>query len=375
MFRYVFALVATLVLIGINVYVYKRFLSKIDFFKKHTKKLKWFIVFMSVCEILFFTMLRSGSMPVFWYYAFSSLIGISFMLFCVALLYDLFHLPLQKVPFDASRRVMLKTILDITMLILVASYVLKGFVNGFKAPIINEIYVKIKGLKEEVNLIQISDVHIGKSLGYEFMDSIVKQINELDADIVVITGDLVDLKASEIGHKLDSLKQIKSRYGVYFVSGNHEYFHGVKKIHAHLRTLGVKVLENENVLIDDNLNLVGVNDLMGRRLGFLEPNLQKALDGVREDLPTILLAHQPKFLKELKEEEIDFALCGHTHGGQIFPFGLLVLLDQPYLHGLYKHSPKTQVYVSSGTGYWGPPLRVFAPSEIVKVRLKPDVLF
>jgi hypothetical protein len=371
-FRIIFAIVATLVLTGINVYAYRRFLSKLDFLKRYKTFVKWSMVLIVICEMLFFLTLRSGSMESTLFTIFSSLIGISFMLFCISLVYDLFHIPLSKVPFDKSRRLMLKTILDVTMLILAFSYMIKGFYNGFKKPVIKEVEIKIKGLKKELNLVQISDVHIGKSLGKEFMDLIVKDINTLDADIVVITGDLVDLHVDEIEDKLDSLKEIKSRYGVYFVSGNHEYFHGVEAICEHLKSLHVKVLTNESLVINNQINLVGITDLMGRRMGILEPDLQKALLHVDTDLPTILLAHQPKITKELKDEKIDLILSGHTHAGQIFPFGLLVLLDQPYLSGLYQHSKKTQIFVSSGTGYWGPPIRVMAPSEIVNMRLTPS---
>ena len=371
--RIVFAIVATFVLLGINAYAYKRFLSKIEVFKNHTKLIKWLVILISICELLFFFKLRSGNMDISLYLLFSSFIGISFMLFCTAILYDLFHIPLQKVPFDKSRRLMLKTLLDVTMLILAFSYMLKGFINGFSKPIINEQEIKIKGLKEALNIVQISDVHIGKSLGKEFLDSIVQSINGLDADIVVITGDLVDLPANQIEDKLDPLKDIKSKYGVYFVSGNHEYFHGVEQICEHLKSLHVKVLENESIVIDDKINLAGVTDIMGRRFNLLEPDLKKSLLHVKPELPTVLLAHQPKMMKEIKEENIDLVLSGHTHGGQIFPFGLLVLLDQPYLSGLYKHSEKTQIFVSRGTGYWGPPVRILAPSEIVKIRLNPSL--
>ena len=371
-FRIIFALIATLVLAGINVYAYKRFLSKITIFRKHTKLIKWLVIIISLCELIFFFKLRSGNMDTTLYLVFSSFIGISFMLFCVSLVYDLFHIPLNKIPFDKSRRLMLKTILDVTMLILAFSYMLKGLFNGFKKPVIKEVDIKIKNLKEELSIVQISDVHIGKSLGKEFFDDIVRDINTIDADIVVITGDLVDLHVSQIGDKLESLKDIKSRYGVYFVSGNHEYFHGVEAICEHLKSLHVKVLENENVVINDIINLAGITDLMGRRMKLLEPDLYKALLHVNPKLPTVLLAHQPKITKELKNEKIDLILSGHTHAGQIFPFGLLVLLDQPYLSGLYQHSKKTQIFVSSGAGYWGPPIRVMAPSEIVKIRLYPS---
>lgn len=372
LFRSIFALVATLILLGINFYIYKRFLSKVDILRPFKKGVKALIILISILELVFFTTLRSGEMNNSLFTLFSSFIGISFMLFCVSLLYDLFHIPLKKIPFDESRRLMLKTILDVTMLILAASYMLKGFVNGFKKPAINEVEVIIEGLKEEFSIVQISDVHIGNSLGKDFFDWIVSETNKLDADIVVITGDLIDLPAEQIKDTLDGIKDIKSKFGIYFVSGNHEYFHGVEKICEHLRTLGVHVLANENLVINDTINLAGVTDLMGRRFGILEPDLKKALLHVREDLPTVLLAHQPKFTKELKDEKIDLILSGHTHGGQIFPFGLLVLLDQPYLAGLYAHSDKTQIYVNRGAGYWGPPIRILSPSEIVTLKLIPS---
>ncbi len=372
LFRIIFSVVATLVIAGLNAYIYRRFLSKLQPFQKHKSILKWIMIAISFGEILYFLTLRSGIMPSYLFTFFSSLIGISFMLFCISIVYDIFHIPLNKVPFDKSRRLMLKTLLDVTMLILAFSYMLKGFFNGFKKPIINEVDINIEGLKKELNIVQISDVHIGKSLGKEFLETIVKDINTLNADIVVITGDLVDLHVDEIEDKLDALKDIKSRFGVYFVSGNHEYFHGVEAICSLLESLHVKVLTNENVFIDNQINLVGITDLMGRRLGILKPDLKKALLHVDKNLPTILLAHQPKITKELKDENIDLILSGHTHAGQIFPFGLLVLLDQPYLSGLYQHSKKTQIFVSSGVGYWGPPIRVLAPSEIVNIKLLPS---
>ena len=148
--------------------------------------------------------------------------------------------------------------------------------------------------------------------------------------------------------------------------------YGVEDICEHLRSLHVRVLENESVVIDKVINLAGITDLIGRRFAILEPDLPKALLQTDSNLPTVLLAHQPKITKELKNEKIDLILSGHTHGGQIFPFGLLVLLDQPYLSGLYQHSENTQIFVSNGAGYWGPPIRVLAPSEIVKIRLSPS---
>jgi len=368
----IFIVVTTSVLMGMNYYAYRRFLSRVSFFKKYTRTIKWLFVFLVISQLSYFILLRHGTLSSTAYTLFSSFIGISFMLFCIAIIYDIFHIPLNRVPFDKSRRLMLKAILDVTMLVLLFSYMIRGFFNGFKMPIIKEVEIEIKGLEKELNIVQVCDVHIGKSLGKEFLDSIVKDINSLNADIVVIVGDLVDLKVDKIGDKLDSLKEIKSRFGVYFVSGNHEYFHGVEDICEHLRSLHVRVLENESVVIDKVINLAGITDLIGRRFAILEPDLSKALLQTDSNLPTVLLAHQPKITKELKNEKIDLILSGHTHGGQIFPFGLLVLLDQPYLSGLYQHSENTQIFVSNGAGYWGPPIRVLAPSEIVKIRLSPS---
>lgn len=372
MFRYIFAMIAVLVFIGINTYAYRRFLRRIDLLQPFKKSIKWMMILIVILEILFFVTLRFNTLTSEVFLAIASLIGISFMLFCTALVYDLFHLPLTKVPFDASRRLMLKTIFDITMLILAASYVIKGFMNGFKMPELKEVDVFIKGLKTPLTIVQISDVHIGKVLGKEYLDEIVASINALSADIVVITGDLVDMEVSQIGDALEPLKNIQSKHGIYFVPGNHEYFHGVEHILEHLESLHVNILGNRHERVG-GINLAGVYDLMGERMNSpLKPNVDVALKDHDRALPTVLLAHQPKQVKSLRgNEPIDLILSGHTHGGQIFPFGLLVLLDQPYLHGLYQHNDRTQIYVSSGAGFWGPPVRVMAPSEIVKLNLKP----
>lgn len=370
MFRLTFALVAVVVLSLINFYTYKRFLRRLDLFSKIKKPLAWGMVLMTICEICYFLVLRLDGLNPQVYAFFASLIGISFMLFCVALIYDLAHIPYSKIPHDYSRRLFIKTAFDITMLILALSYMINGFFNGMKAPLIKEVDVFVDGLKEELSIVHISDVHIGKTLGKEFMDDIVAKINRLDADLVVITGDLVDMPLKDIGDRLESLRNIQSAAGVYFVPGNHEYFYGVDEIMGYLEFLGVKVLDNRSVNIGNIINLVGVTDMIGKRFDILPPDFTQAFARTKPELPTVLLAHQPKIVKEIKDEKIDLILSGHTHGGQIFPFGLLVLLDQPYLSGLYQHSKQTQIFVTNGAGYWGPAVRVMAPSEIVKIRLR-----
>lgn len=370
MFRLSFALAALVVLSLINFYSYKRFLKRLELFAKFQKPLAWVMVLVSLCEIFYFLVLRLDSLDPKLYALFSSMIGISFMLFCVAIVYDLAHIPYAKIPHDHSRRLFVKMVLDVTMLLLALSYMAKGFFNGMKPPRIREVDIFLEGLSQELCVVHISDVHIGKTLGKAYMEDIVKEVNRLEADIVVITGDLVDMPFNQLGDKIESLRDIQSSAGVYFVPGNHEYFYGVHQIMEYLGFLNVRVLANRSVNIGDVVNLAGVSDMMGKRFDILPPDVGQALLHVKPHLPTILLSHQPKIVNELKDAKVDLILSGHTHGGQIFPFGLLVLLDQPYLSGLYQHSAQTQVFVTNGAGYWGPAVRVMAPSEIVKINLK-----
>lgn len=242
--------------------------------------------------------------------------------------------------------------------------------------------IKIKNLKKPYKIVQISDVHIGGLIDKKFIKDLVAKINILNADVVVITGDLVDTKLEFAKTALDELKNIKTIYGTYFIVGNHEYFHGVQPIIDYVNSLGIKTLENENVYIGEEnfgFNLAGVYDRFGFRYGSYIPNINKALENCK-DSPTVLLAHQPKYLKDLDDLEdledleniknIDLVLCGHTHGGQIFPFNFLVKLEQPYVKGLHRHNEFTQVYVNKGTGFWGPPMRLGASSEITILNLK-----
>ena len=182
----------------------------------------------------------------------------------------------------------------------------------------------------------------------------------------------MDTKLAFAKAALDELKNLNSKFGTYFIVGNHEYFHGVKPIIDYVNSLGIKTLENENVYIgpkDNGFYLCGVYDRFGNRYGAYKPDINKALENTNTH-PTVLLAHQPKFIEEIENTVgIDLILCGHTHGGQIFPFNFLVKLQQPYVRGLNTHNEFTQVYVNKGTGFWGPPMRLGASSEITFLKL------
>jgi predicted MPP superfamily phosphohydrolase len=221
-------------------------------------------------------------------------------------------------------------------------------------------------------IVQLTDVHIGPTLGGEWLRAVVEQVNALAPDLVVITGDLVDGSVEHIGPDLAPLAALTAPHGVFFVTGNHEYYAGADAWIEELARLGVRTLRNERVTIggEDGFELAGVDDWGAkRRLSHHGADLEKALrdwDGTRE---VVLLAHQPKQAPEAIERGVGLVLSGHTHGGQIFPWGLFVRLDQPYLRGLSKVG-ETHVYVSRGAGYWGPPMRIGSMPEIAVLELE-----
>jgi predicted MPP superfamily phosphohydrolase len=191
---------------------------------------------------------------------------------------------------------------------------------------------------------------------------------------VAITGDLVDGPVERLRGATRHLARLRARYGVYFVTGNHEYYAGAREWLEELQRYGIRPLRNERVSIGDtgpggaSIDLAGVDDFSA------QPDLGRALEGRDPDRSLVLLAHQPRqpVVGEAVAAGVELQLSGHTHGGQIFPWSLLVRAAFPYLHGLYAHRAGTaqgQVYVSCGAGYWGPPLRLGAPAEIARVVL------
>jgi uncharacterized protein len=234
---------------------------------------------------------------------------------------------------------------------------------------------------EGTTIVQITDLHVGGTIGRSFVEHVVRASNALAPDLVAITGDLVDGTVERLRDTVAPLGELRARHGVFFVTGNHEYYSGVGPWAAELGRLGIRVLRNERVTIgggDDAFDLAGVDDWSsGRRQGQGQgagPDLRKALAGRDPARAVVLLAHQPKAVLEAAEHGVDLQLSGHTHGGQIWPFGLLVMLQQPYVAGLHRHGD-TFIYVSSGTGYWGPPMRLGTRAELTRItlmRARPD---
>lgn len=247
---------------------------------------------------------------------------------------------------------------------------------GLGAPKVRKVVVRLARLPAALSglrIVQITDLHVGPTIKRPFVEQVVRQTNALTPDVIVITGDLVDGTVEQLAHDVAPLAELSARHGVYFVTGNHEYYSGVEPWLAHLPTLGVRVLRNERVTIGEgeaSIYLAGVDDWTAHQFGDGHgADLERALEGRDLEREVVLLAHQPKQIFAAAERKVGLVLSGHTHGGQIWPFGLLVRLAQPYVAGLARHG-ETQIYVSRGTGFWGPPMRLAAPSELTEIELR-----
>ncbi len=245
-------------------------------------------------------------------------------------------------------------------------------------PKIHEVPVRLARLPRALSglsIAQITDLHVGRTIGEEEVRRVVAATNALRPDVVAITGDLVDGSVRMLEGAVAPLAGLRSRFGVYFVTGNHEYYSGVLPWMAHLARLGIRVLRNERVQIGDagaSIDLAGIDDW--RSAGMAPghgPDLAGALAGRDPDRALVLLAHQPRGVEAAARAGVELQVSGHTHGGQIFPFTLATALVYPYLHGLYrvKDGDGAQIFVSRGTGYWGPPMRLGSPPEIAQVVL------
>jgi hypothetical protein len=238
---------------------------------------------------------------------------------------------------------------------------------------ITRIDIPLEKLSPEhnaLNIVQISDVHLGAIIHKERLIEIVNKVNSLAPDLVLITGDLVDENVAKLEDMVEPLSRIKSRLGVFAVTGNHEFYAGVDEAVQFMEQAGVCVLRNRYVTIDSILNLVGVDDITGQQQsGTKNPPLEVIMRGMDKSLPTILMNHTPVNLKEAEAAGIDLQLSGHTHKGQLFPFNLITKLVYTVDSG-YARIGKMQIYVSNGVGTWGPPIRVGAPPEITQIKLK-----
>jgi predicted MPP superfamily phosphohydrolase len=220
-------------------------------------------------------------------------------------------------------------------------------------------------------IVQISDIHIGPILGRGFAASLTERVNALEPDLVAVTGDLVDGSAALLADEVAPFAELRARHGVYFVTGNHDHYSGADAWARRAGELGMRVLRNERVAIGDadaGFDLVGVDDHHAHFVGGGRSDLATALAGRDPERAAVLLAHDPATFGRARREALDLQLSGHTHGGQIWPFAWFVRLATPWVAGRYREG-RVQLYVSRGTGFWGPPLRLGAPAEITEITI------
>jgi predicted MPP superfamily phosphohydrolase len=253
-----------------------------------------------------------------------------------------------------------------------------GMAFANSAPVVRRMPLYLPRLPDELaglRIVTFSDGHLSPTYGGRRFERVVEMVNAQRPDVVAIVGDLVDGEVDELREDVAPLADLVSEQGVYFVTGNHEYFVDTRAWLRHLPTLGVDVLRNERVPIrrgGATLDLAGIDDRTAAASGLPGhgADLDAALDGRDDDVPVVLLAHQPVQVEQARAAGVDLQLSGHTHGGQLWPFDYAVRLDQPVVEG-WSQQGSTQLYVTAGVGYWGPPMRIGSRPEITVIDLQP----
>ncbi|HYH24425.1 MAG TPA: metallophosphoesterase [Blastococcus sp.] len=278
---------------------------------------------------------------------------------------------------DRSRRLFLARGLAVTAGAVALGTAGTGAYLANSAPVVRRVPITLSRLDpalDGLRIVTFSDGHLSSTYGGRRFERLVEMVNEQRPDVVAIVGDLVDDDVEALREDVAPLRDLVSEQGVFFVTGNHEYFTDTTGWLRHLPTLGVEVLRNERVPIrrgGASFDLAGIDDRTAAASGLPGhgADLGAALDGRDEGTPVVLLAHQPFMVGQAAQAGVDLQLSGHTHGGQLWPFDYAIRLDQPAVEGLSRHGD-TQLYVTSGAGFWGPPMRIGARPEITVVELR-----
>jgi predicted MPP superfamily phosphohydrolase len=278
---------------------------------------------------------------------------------------------------DTSKREFLLQSTNLAVLGIAGTLTAYGVYEARRKPAIVNLDIPIKNLPADFNgfkIVQITDIHAGLTVKRGWIETIADEVRQLSPDLIAFTGDMADGSVSHLQQDVAPLGELTAPYGKFFVTGNHEYYSGVEQWVNHAREMGYDVLMNEHRIISKNgssVVLAGITDYSGG--GFFpshKSDPKKAFEGAPSDSTKILMAHQPRSLYQTDGLDLDLVLMGHTHGGQFFPWNLVATIGQPFIKGLHVWGEKTWAYVSKGTGYWGPPVRVGARSEITVLTLR-----
>ncbi|MDD5066677.1 MAG: metallophosphoesterase [bacterium] len=244
--------------------------------------------------------------------------------------------------------------------------------NASQKPVEKSFKLSLKNMPSSLSglsLVHLSDIHIGPSTSLKQIQDMVSQVNSMAPDLILITGDVMDIHVCKMDRFCEALKGLKARYGIYAVPGNHEFYNGFNHFLELGKSTGIRILNNESVRIAGLLDVAGINDPAGKQYPGLSPDLVKALRNCDKTRPVILLSHQPLHFQEAVKNGVSLQLSGHIHNGQLPPLYPLVYLLFKYPYGLYQFKD-AYIYTTSGTGIWGPPMRLFSRCEIVKFILQ-----
>ncbi|ASQ30163.1 metallophosphatase [Campylobacter avium LMG 24591] len=372
----IFLVIFSIIFILANIYIYKRLLMKIPFLFQHKRYAKIFIIILSLMQTSFLIFRADDEFNNTIYTIFAHSFAITYALFFTTIFADILGFCIKfyikktsKMPLRGEKRRRVKVFFNLALLLFGFCFVLKGWSNATSIPDVKELELTLPTLQKDLKMVMISDTHFGKNLNESFLKGIVEKINSLNPDFVVIVGDFVDTKPEDLGY-ISGINEIRA--DIYYALGNHEYYRGIDGILELLRQkTKLKILINDS-FETEFLNIAAMADLagLGRGNASLEPDINKTKAKLNLSKPSILLSHQPKSVLRYDVSNFDLVLSGHTHAGQVFPFGFLVKQNQGFLHGLYDLSEKTKLYVSSGAGFWGLSMRYLAKSEIVLFNLK-----
>ncbi|WP_235032099.1 metallophosphoesterase [Actinacidiphila yanglinensis] len=304
-----------------------------------------------------------------------STLGVVWVLFTWSVLGGLVHLVLLGLDAGGAHRA---RIVAVAVAAVSAVLLAWGHHEAMRVPRVKRVDVRVPRLGaglDGTRVVVLADTHYGPIDRARWSARVTEAVNALDADVVVHAGDIADGTPAQRQEQSAPLGTIRSRLAKVYVTGNHEYFGEAQGWLDRMADLGWEPLHNRHVVVErggDHLVLAGVDDVTAESSGLAghRANLAGALDGADPDRPVLLVAHQPKYVGQAAAAGVDLQISGHTHGGQIWPFHYLVRVDQPVVHGLSEHGERTQLYTSRGTGFWGPPFRVFAPSEITLLTLR-----
>ena len=359
-----FMVIASAVYFGLHFFVYKCLTRSLVQAHNWQKIIKWVFWLSGLGFFLsiFLSRLLRIHIFVFYSYTWMGVIAIAFFTFFI-------QYTVSKI-FPAHSRV-----LAIIALCLIGIISLISLINGLQPPRVKRLTIPMKELPQELSgfsIVQLSDIHLESYTSKNRIAYLIDTVNRLKPDLIVITGDLTDVRDSrDNGSFCEQFKRLKSTHGVLAITGNHEFYSGIDNFYDLAKCANIKVLRNESVTISGSLQIIGLDDDTAKQFGGKGPDLDSTIKTCDPAKPVILLYHRPVRFDNAVQKGVDLQLSGHTHAGQIPPMDLLVWLIYKYPFGLHKNNDSF-IYTTTGTGHWGPPMRFLSRSEIVHFTLLKD---